>query len=459
MSLSLSALVVEDDAEFRASVGLLVSREGCTVREAGSLAEARRLLAEAPADVVLMDLGLPDGEGVELLHDEFEDGGPEFIVVTGNTSVDSAVRAMREGALDYLTKPLDRDRLRSVLAGVLRTRAFKAEVRSLRDELRELGRFSRLVGRSPAMQKVYDLIARVAPTRAGVLLTGESGTGKELAAETIHRLSQRREGPFVAVNCGAIPATLIESHLFGHEKGSFTGADTSRRGYFEMAHGGTLFLDEISDMPHELQGRLLRVLEDGVVVRVGGSEALPVDVRVVSATNRDPARAVHSGHLRQDLYYRLNVFPIVLPPLREREGDVELLAQHFLASVNAREGTQKSWTPEARQAIRAYPWPGNVRELKNAVERAAILADSEIGPELLPLKPAAAAATGEGARVMHVRIGSTLEEAERRLILATLEENGGDKKKAAEVLGISLKTLYTRLQLYRAGTVAGTAPD
>ena len=446
-----SALVVDDEAVFRGSLGMLVAREGYDVREAANLHEARRCLAEAKADVVLVDLGLPDGNGIELLRDEQIAAHCDFIVVTGNATVESAVQALREGALDYLTKPLDRSRLKSILAGVRRTRRFKAELEGLRGELRQLGRFGPLVGRSPVMQQIYDLIGRVAPTQASVLLAGESGTGKELAAETIHLLSRRSDGPFLAVNCGAIAKTLVESELFGHEKGSFTGAESSRRGYFEEAHGGTLFLDEISDMSPELQGGLLRVLETGQVLRVGASDSLPVDVRVIAATNRDPAKAVRDGFLRQDLYYRLNVFPILLPPLRARVGDIELLADHFLDAVNAREGTEKRWSPEARAMLKAYSWPGNVRELKNAVERAAILADSSIGPELFPSAGALESATSPApGPVLHVRAGSRLDDVERWLILATLEQLKGDKKGTAQTLGIGLKTLYTRLKVYQA---------
>src|SRR5262245_26197318 len=343
-----TALLVDDDRGFRESLGMIVAREGYKVTEAGSLLEARQHIAASYPDVVLVDLMLPDGEGTELLRDEQIVANSEIVVITGNASVDSAVEAMREGALSYLTKPLDAVRLRSVLNAVSRTRIFKAEVRGLRDELRQLGRFGGMVGRSPAMQSVYDLIARVAPTQASVLLSGESGTGKELAAQTIHLLSRRREGPFLAVNCGAVVATLIESELFGHEKGSFTGAEANRRGYFEKAHGGTLFLDEVSEMPVALQVRLLRALETGVILRVGASEGIPVDVRVIAATNRDPAKAVRDGILREDLFHRLNVFPISMPPLRARGEDIELLADQFLAAANARDATQKRWALEAR---------------------------------------------------------------------------------------------------------------
>jgi two-component system, NtrC family, response regulator HydG len=449
-----TALVVDDDAGFRESLALLVRREGFEVREACNLARARECLAEAVPDVVLVDRGLPDGDGIQLLHDDGPSGESEFIVITGEASVDSAVQALRAGALDYLTKPIDHARLKSILAGVARTRRFKVEVQGLRGELRQLGRFGRLVGRSPAMHQVYDLIARVAPTQAGVFLTGESGTGKELAAETIHLLSRRRDGPFLAVNCGAIVPTLIESELFGHEKGSFTGADNSRRGYFEEADRGTLFLDEVTEMPAELQAKLLRVLETDTLMRVGGSKVVPVDVRVIAATNRDPAKAVKDRALREDLFYRLNVFPISLPPLRTRGDDLDLLADYFLDAVNAREGTQKTWAPAARAPLRKYRWPGNVRELKNLVERAAIMADTAIGPELLPH-----AGVGEAERwveeastsgTIPVRVGASLDEVERQVILATLESFKGDKKRTAEVLGISLKTLYSRLNVAHA---------
>jgi len=446
-----SALIVEDDEGLRDSLGLLVTREGYDVRFASDRAQAQRMLREAQADVVLLDIGLPDGDGIELLRDEELAARFDFIVMTGNASVETAVQALRVGTLDYLTKPVDRDRLRTLLASVARTRQYRAEARDLREQLRRLGRFGRLVGRSAAMSRVYDLIERVAPTEASVLLTGESGTGKELAAETIHLLSRRRSAAFLGVNSSAVSSTLIESELFGHEKGSFTGADARRRGYFEEASGGSLFLDEITDMPMELQAKLLRVLETSAVLRVGGSDSVPVDVRVIAATNRDAARAVRDGKLREDLYYRLNVFPIAMPPLRDRSEDVELLADYFLDRVNDRDKTTKRWSPEAIEKLISHHWPGNVRELKNAVERAAILADSVIGAELVAItggRPGTAR-SAQGS-VLHVPVGSSLDEAERRLILATLAELNGDKRRAAETLGIGLKTLYTRLSVYEA---------
>jgi transcriptional regulator with PAS, ATPase and Fis domain len=319
-------------------------------------------------------------------------------------------------------------------------RSLKEEVGTLRGELRKLGRLGRLIGVSPAVQKVYDLMVKVAPTDATVFVSGESGTGKELVAQTIFELSSRRQRPFIPVNCGAIPLTLIESELFGHERGSFTGATQLRRGCFERASGGTLFLDEITEMPIELQVKLLRVLESGSVVRVGGDVAVPVDVRLIAATNRVPLEAVRDGKLREDLYYRINVFPIVLPPLRDRDGDAVLLATHFLESLNETHGTSKKLSATAHDRIRKCPWRGNVRELKNELHRAFIMSDKVIELSDLPAAPDPAPPTTE--------VGGSLEESERKLILGTLEQCGGDKKRAAQILGISLKTLYNRLHLY-----------
>jgi len=453
------ALVVEDDPDFAAALEGLVKLEGFDGRSARSLDAARKQLQEQRVDVVLVDLELPDGRGTELVGDE-DAANAEFIVVTGHATVDSAVNALRGGALDYLTKPVDRSRLRAALANVLRTRSLKAEVSALRGDLRRLGRFGLMVGASDAMQTVYDLIARVAPTQATALIMGESGTGKELAAQTIHRLSRRHNDPWVAVNCGAISAGLIESELFGHEKGSFTGADRRRTGVFEEASGGTLFLDEITEMPADLQVKLLRTLEESEVTRVGGRAPIAVDVRVIAATNRDPELAVREGRLREDLFYRLHVFPITVPPLRQRDNDIELLAEHFLAEQNREAGTQKKWTRPALERLRAHSWPGNVRELRNAVQRAFILADGDIGPEALnslvaPAAPRSAApvvAAGDG--VVPIEVGSTLEDSEKRLILATLEHCKGNKNETARLLGISLKTLYNRLNVYRAGSAA-----
>ncbi len=446
----LNALVVDDDAATTEAVAELVQREGFATEVAGSLKDARAQMNRLPPDVMLIDLELPDGEGLDLVR-ELKESRPavEAVVITGHASVDNAIKALRMGVTDYLTKPVDVARLKAILANVARTRELKAEISALRTELRDLGHFGPLLGGSPPMQKVYDLIARVAPTEATVLVMGDSGTGKDLVAQTVHAMSPRRKEPFLPLNCGAVAPNLIESELFGHERGSFTGADRLHKGYFERANKGTLFLDEITEMPIELQVKLLRVLETGTVMRIGAERGFQVDVRVIAATNRSPEEAVAQGKLREDLLYRLQVFPIQLPPLRERGSDIDLLVDHTLAELNKGEGIAKTLSPAARDRLRGYSWPGNVRELMNVIQRAFILADDELDPESLPLDMVGAAATDDGTGPMlRLRIGTSIADADRRLILATLEQCAADKKKTAEVLGISLKTLYNRLNSY-----------
>jgi DNA-binding NtrC family response regulator len=436
----LRALFIDDDSDFLQGVAEIASQEGFAVTGARSLREAREYLENCPVDLVLIDLMLPDGDGIAMLRELKENSTSDVVMISGVATVDSAIEALRLGALDYLTKPLDNQRLKAVLAHVLRLRSLNEEVGTLRGELRKFGRFGRLIGVSPAMQRVYDLMVKVAPTDATVFITGESGTGKELVAQTLFELSNRRRKPFLPLDCGSIPQNLIESELFGHERGSFTGATQQRRGCFERAAGGTLFLDEITEMPIELQVKLLRVIESGVLMRVGGDEPVPVNVRLIVASNRVPRVAIQDGKLREDLFYRINVFPLVLPPLRDREGDVLLLAEQFLESLNAAQGTSKRLSADARERISAYPWRGNVRELKNELQRAFILFDTEIEfPELIAAREPAPA---------DAEAGVSLDESERRLILKTVADAGGDKKKAAQILGVSLKTLYNRLHLY-----------
>ena len=447
------ALLVDDDSDFLESLRALVAREGFECITASSLREARNWLKESEFDAVLVDLDLPDGHGLELLR-ERDGSGEDFVVITGHASLDSAVEALREGATDYLTKPFDRARLRAVLGAVSRNRALRSEVRGLRRDLLAAGRFGPMVGRSEAMQGVYQLIERVAPASVTVLITGESGTGKELAAQTIHQLSRRRDQPFIALNCGAVSPNLVESELFGHEKGSFTGAARRHVGYFERATGGTLLLDEITEMPIELQVKLLRVLETEQFTRVGGTRTIDVDVRVLAATNRDPEEAMSDGRLREDLFYRLNVFPLPIPPLRERKGDIALLAEHFLADFNREADRQKRWTSGALKRLEAYRWPGNVREFQNVAQRAFLMADEDIDIDCLP--PLTSDVEGDDAvgpetdAALRVRVGTDLATVERRVILATLNLLEGDKRKAARTLGISLKTLYNRLNVYEA---------
>lgn len=439
------ALLVDDDPNVLLPFAELIEQAGFETGVASTLEDARALIRAKVPDVVLIDLILPDGNGMDLVKEL--DGSTQVVLVTGHASVDTAVAGLRMGVSDYLTKPVDVPRLKTVLAHVLGTLQLKEEIGTLRGELRRLGHFGQLIGVSPAMQKVYDLVARVAQTDATVLLTGESGTGKDVVAQTLHELSRRRKEPFLPLNCGAVSPTLIESELFGHERGSFTGADRTHKGYFERAAGGTIFLDEITEMPFELQVKLLRVLETASVVRIGGERPLPVDVRVIAATNRQPEEAVAQGKLREDLLYRLKVFPLHLPPLRERGDDVELLADHFLGLLNKVEGTTKGFSRGAMQRLRAHTWPGNVRELKNLVHHAFILADDEIGIDCLP-HDLGGAETQMGAN-LHMKVGISLAEADRRLILATLNECAGDKRKAAALLGVSLKTLYNRLKTYQ----------
>jgi DNA-binding NtrC family response regulator len=440
-------LIVDDDPGFLMGLSEVVKREGFAVTGAGTLKQAREEIEVNPPDIVLVDLQLPDGSGLDLLEDFAGTASPEVVLITGNASVETAVEALRRGAADYLTKPVDIARVKMALGNLTRTLQMKGEIGSLRTELRKLGRFGPLVGASPAMQKIYDLIARVAKTNASIILTGETGTGKEVVARTIHDLSRRSRAPFLPMNCGAVSANLIESELFGHERGSFTGADRMHRGYFERAQGGTLFLDEIAEMPLDLQVRLLRVLETSAVTRVGGSDSFQVDVRIIAASNQRLENAIAAGKLREDLLYRLNVFHIRIPPLRERGDDIELLAEEFLKVLNAAEGTSKRFTRACLDRLRQHDWPGNVRELKNVVQRAFILAEEDVGVDSLSLEITEEPNAPPSSLML--RVGISMAEMERRLILATLDQFEGNKLKVADVLGISVKTLYNRLREYK----------
>ena len=462
------ALIVEDDADAARMMAQLVANEGFSAATAQSLREARRQMAMQQPDVVLLDLRLPDGSGMALLDDSDLIGNSEVVLMTGHATLETSIQALRYGAADYLIKPVSLKQLQSILSRVMKPSVLKDEVRTLHDDLQRTGRFGHLVGTSGAMALVYEQIARVAGTSVTVFITGESGTGKELVARTVHDLSRRRAKPFLAVNCGAISPNLIESEIFGHEKGSFTGAERQHQGFFERAHGGTLFLDEITEMPLELQVKLLRVLETGTFMRVGSTTPQETDVRVVAAANRDPAQAVAQGRFREDLLYRLNVFPLELPPLRERLEDLPLLVKHFLQEIGQREGMAKRATPAALDRLAQYRWPGNVRELRNVLQRAYVMS---AGPEITdqwlprdmaaaaaaPVAPprvqahapaAAAAATGDGDARIQVTVGTPLAAVERQVILATLEHFGHHKERTAAALGVSLKTLYNRLKEY-----------
>ncbi|MDQ6618413.1 MAG: sigma-54 dependent transcriptional regulator [Pseudomonadota bacterium] len=439
------ALIVDDDPNARAGLQELVAAEGFSTVGAATLAEAREALANKP-DIVLLDLMLPDGSGLDLLRETDRQLEMPIVVTTGHASLETSIEALRLGATDYMLKPVNLAHLRGLLSRIAGPAELRAEVSELREELRSLGRFGKLVGTSPPMQKLYDEIARVAPTGATVLIMGESGTGKELVAETIHMLSRRHHRPFLAVNCGAVSPHLIESELFGHEKGSFTGANRQHQGYFERANGGTLFLDEITEMPVELQVKLLRVLESRTVVRVGSNEPIETDVRVIAATNRDPDEAARTGKLRRDLLYRLQVFPLQVAPLRERLDDVAPLARHFLAELNKRATTDKTFAPMALERMRRYRWPGNVRELWNVVQRAFIMADGEIISDFSIAQDVQLQQDGHSGFI-RIPLGTKLAEVEERLILTTLQECT-TREEAAKKLGISIKTLYNRIRSY-----------
>jgi len=450
----LHVLIVEDDVASREALAAWILRQGMTCRTAGDVASARAALAESAPDLLLLDLELPDGSGLELF--ELLAGLPDTDVVmtSGRTTVDAAIEALRCGARDFLTKPISLPRLEAILAELNVSAARRRELRRVREELRQAGRFGDIVGVSPVMRKVYEAIERVAPTDETVLVIGPTGTGKELTAAMVHRLSRRASGPFIALNCGAISANLIESELFGHERGSFTGAERQRKGVFEQAQGGTLFLDEITEMAPDMQVRLLRVLESAMLTRVGGAGEVRLDVRIIAATNRDPHEAVEAGVLRQDLLYRLYVFPLLLPLLRERGDDVQLLATSFLKELNDDNRTGKVFTPEALALMQAWHWPGNVRELRNVVRRAWVMADDTIDSIDIVIEGAPAAlptsAPAPGQEVV-LRPGMSIQDAEKQLIEATLTHVKGDKRTASSLLGISLKTLYTRLSVYAAG--------
>ena len=437
-------LVVDDDASNLSSVQKILQREGLDVLGVSDGREALAILRRERVAVLLTDLMMPGVDGMELLRAcQTTSPGTAVVVMTAYGTVETAVAAMKEGAHDFITKPLRRaDVVRAVMRSMDRA-ALHFENMSLREELERAGRSRDIVGTSPAIRRAVELLEQVAPARTTVLLQGESGTGKEVAARALHRLSGRK-GPLVAVNCAAIPENLLESELFGHERGAFTGAVAATLGKFQQADGGTLLLDEIADLPLGLQAKLLRVLQEGEVQRVGSAVPMRVDVRVVAATNRDLEAEVAAGRFRSDLFYRLHVICVEMPALRERGEDIPGLAQHFLrrfAAVNHKGLLVIS--PDAMAALQAYTWPGNVRELENAMERAVVLARGDtIGPGDLPERIVRAEG---GSRILTISVGTPLEEIERLAIAETLKLTGGDKRRAALLLGIAVRTIYRRL--------------
>ncbi|MBV9574673.1 MAG: sigma-54-dependent Fis family transcriptional regulator, partial [Acidobacteriales bacterium] len=446
-------LIVEDEENERTGLAELVTSWGYRAETAKDGVEGLEKITNWSPAIVVTDMKMPGMGGLELLERVAATGNTmAVIVVTAQGTIDSAVQAMRIGAYDYVTKPIDTNRLRAILQNASALLGTRVELEVTRRKLRDTGSLGCLVGPSKKMQEIFRLIEMVAPSTASVLITGASGTGKELVARTVHELSPRHGKPFIPINCAAIPETLIESEIFGHEKGAFTGALERRTGCFELAEGGTLLLDEIGEMPVATQAKLLRVLEDRKLRRLGSKVETTVDVRVLAATNKVPEEAVARGELRNDLYYRLNVFNIHMPPLRDHKEDIPDLVHSLLAEMSAKHGRKVATVSEAvLNLFRAYSWPGNVRELRNTLERGVIVCDGAV-VETKHLPP------GFGQTIIHsaaedhdsirLGVGTTVGEAEKRLIQKTLESTSNNKTRAAEILGISLKTLHNKLKEY-----------
>jgi DNA-binding NtrC family response regulator len=455
-------LLVEDKESLRRVLRLTLEHAGYTVAECADAAAAAAEIARAPYRLVLTDLRMPNGSGLDVLRAaRAADPDVPVVVMTAYGSIDEAVQAMKDGAHDFLQKPVDSNHLLLLIQRALEQARLRTENVLLREEWSRRYGFPRIIGESDAIKRAVSETQRVATTEATVLLLGESGTGKELFARAVHHLSPRRDQPFVAINCAAIPETLIESELFGHERGSFTGATERRPGKFELASGGTVFLDEIGELPLAVQGKLLRAIEEKTVDRIGGRVTVPVDVRIVAATNRDLKTAAESGEFRRDLYFRLAVFPVEIPPLRERGDDALLLARHFAAQFGKElRGREATLGDDALAVLRAHPWQGNVRELENAIERACILADSltltarDLGLGV-PARPQASDAADDAA-LASLDLSGTLAEAsdravrlvERRKIADALRAADGNKTRAAEALSVSYKTLLTKIKDY-----------
>jgi two-component system response regulator HydG len=446
-------LVAEDDVTTHEDWCAMLASWGYEVKIAEDGEKALDLLRTFQPHILLSDLRMPHRDGLNLLRDIRELHLETLpIIISGVGEIPDAVQAIKLGASDYLSKPIDPPHLQQILKKLTEHIDVREENLRLRRRLVEVGELGPLFGKSLAMRRVLTSIERLAESSASVIITGESGTGKELAARTIHQLSSRKNAPFIGINCAAIPQTLMESELFGHERGAFTGADRRREGCFELANGGTLLLDEITEMKPELQAKLLRVIEERKLRRIGGSSEVDLDVRVLAASNRDLERAMHSGNLREDLYYRLNVFTIEMPPLCQRLEDLPLLIESFLqhfAELNHKQinGVDE----ECLAALKSHPWPGNVRQLRNVIERASVLCR---GP-LISIGDLPAEFKSDGqkaAGLFQIRLGTSLDDVERELISRTLEFAGGNKTRAADILGITAKTLYNRLERYAADT-------
>jgi len=448
----LKVLIVDDEQAAREGLSEIVSAWGWETHQAADGVEALRLATEIEPSAIISDVIMPRLDGFSLLaklREELPDTA--VILLTGQASIEDAMRAVKEeGAFYYFEKPINTRQLSLVLQRAVEQSATHHENTRLRRQLREYGVFGKMVGASHAMRQIYTVIEQVAGSAVSVLITGESGTGKEVVAQTIHQLSPRSAHPFVAINCSAIPESLMESELFGHERGAFTGAIARREGCFELASGGTLLLDEIAEMPPMLQAKLLRVLEERRVRRLGGSKEITVDVRVLAATNKDPLEAVRKGELREDLLYRLNVIHVAMPPLRDRREDIPLLAQYLIDELRERhQRSARLISPEVLEIFAHYPWAGNVRELRNVIEHAVIVCD---GQRIEKQHLSTQLFDGRSMKVedtITLPVGVSLDEAERQLILKTLIKTNNNKTRASELLDISLKTLHNKLKLYR----------
>lgn len=440
-------LVIDDEKNIRAGLAAALEMDGYEVMQASDGKEGLEIALHNEIDLVITDLRMPGVSGEEVLRRvTSETPGVPVIVLTGHGTVETAVDAMRSGAYDFLTKPLNLDRLSLLVKRALQNRELVLQHRELEREVEGRKTFEHIIGKSPSMLKVFDVVKRVAATKASVLITGESGVGKELIANALHNLSPRSANPFIKVHCAALAESLLESELFGHEKGSFTGAVSRKRGRFELAHSGTIFLDEIGEIDQTVQIKILRVLQEKMFERVGGEETLEVDVRVIAATNRDLEKEIAEGRFREDLYYRLNVVRIHVPPLRDRKDDLPLMITAFIREFAEENGKKiEGIDPKARSALYAYDWPGNIRQLKNCLESAVVMSSGSI-ITLDDLPPSIR--QGDETPLLHIPVGVTMAEAEKQVILQTLSTQNGNKSKTAEVLGIGRKTLHRKLSDY-----------